>query len=238
MSVITPVYKALRDEALTSSGNSAVNAWRIANFKNVERGLKRIAVAEEHGIQACVGSLRIKKFSTTPDDIEYLETIGLAPHQCDTVEKQYALSQWMEFYGKITDYGLTSVRVVTTAGVNFIVDAFQNIVELETMRYHGIGTNSGAEAVGDTALGAELSTVYNPDNTRATGTLAEGAANIYRTVGTNTVDGSATITEHGIFSQAATGGGVLLDRSVFAGIGLSSGNSLQSTYDFTITAGS
>ncbi len=137
------------------------------------------------------------------------------------------------------DYGLISCRVITNNGVAFIVDAFQNVVELETMRYHGIGTNNTAEAATDSALGAELSTVYNPDNTRATGSLTEGAtANIYRTVGTNVVDGSATITEHGLFSQAATGGGVLLDRSIFAGIALSSGNSLQTTYDLTLTAGS
>lgn len=141
--------------------------------------------------------------------------------------------------GDIVDYGLVSARMVTTVGVNFIVDAFQNSVELETMRYHGIGTTNTAENVADSALAAELSTVYNPNDTRATGTLAEGAtANIYRTVATNNVDGAATIVEHGIFSQAATGGGVLLDRSVFAGIGMVSGNSLQSTYDLTFTAGS
>jgi len=140
--------------------------------------------------------------------------------------------------GDIIDYGLVSTKLVTTAGVNFLVDAFQNIVELETMRYHGIGTTNTAENAADTALAAELSTVYNPDNTRATGTLAEGAsANIYRTVGTNSVDGSATIVEHGVFSQAATGGGTLLDRSVFGGIGLTSGNSLQSTYELTLASG-
>ena len=142
-------------------------------------------------------------------------------------------------HGEVFDYGLISCRVVTTVGANFIVDAFQNSVELETMRYHGIGTTNTAENVADTALAAELSASYNPNDTRATGTLAEGAtANIYRTVGTNVVDGAVTIVEHGIFSQAATGGGVLLDRSIFAGIALVSGNSLQTTYDFTITAGS
>ena len=148
-------------------------------------------------------------------------------------------AQLTDNHGEVIDYGIVSVRVVTTVGVNFIVDAFQNAVELETMRYHGLGTNATAEAAGDTALGAELSTVYNPDSTRATGTLAEGAsANIYRTVATNNFDGSATITEHGIFSQAATGGGVLLDRSVFGGIAVVSGNSLQTTYDLTFAAGS
>lgn len=140
--------------------------------------------------------------------------------------------------GRWIEYGLASLRVVTTAGVNFIVDAFQNTVELEILKYHGIGTGTNAEAVGDTALQTELTTQYNPDSTRATGTTTEGGgANVYRTVGTNTVDASVAITEHGILSQAATGGGTLLDRSVFSAINLASGDSLQSTFDLTVTAG-
>jgi hypothetical protein len=141
--------------------------------------------------------------------------------------------------GEVVEYGLASMRVVTTAGVNFLVDALQGTVEPEILRYHGIGTGTNAEASGDAALQTEITTAYNPDSTRATGTLTEGAsANIFRSVGTNTVDGAAAITEHGVLSQAATGGGTLLDRSVFSVINLASGDGLQSTYDFTLTAGS
>lgn len=141
--------------------------------------------------------------------------------------------------GEFLELGLASMRVVTTAGVNFVVDAFQNTTELENLKFHGIGTGTNAEASGDTALQTELTTAYNPDNTRATGTTTEGAsANIYRTVGTNTVDATAAITEHGIFSVATSGSGTLLDRSQFSVINLASGDSLQSTYDLTLTAGS
>lgn len=140
--------------------------------------------------------------------------------------------------GSWEDYGLASLRVVTDTGVGFIVDAFQNLVELENMKFHGIGTGTNAEAAGDTALQTELTTQYNPNNTRATGSTTESAANIYRTVGTNTVDASAAVTEHGILSQAATGGGVLLDRSVFSVINLANGDSLASTYDLTLSSGS
>lgn len=142
--------------------------------------------------------------------------------------------------GKIEDIGEVSRRVVTTTGVNFIVDAFQNLVELENMKFHGIGSGTGAEAVGNTGLTTEFTTQYNPDNTRATGTTVEGAsANIYRTVGTNTVDASVTVNEHGIFDQAAVGGGTMVDRSMFSGspVSLTSGDSLQSTYDLTFSAG-
>jgi hypothetical protein len=140
--------------------------------------------------------------------------------------------------GEVLELGLASMRVVTTAGVNFIVDAFQNTVEVENLKFHGIGTGTNAEASADTALQTELTTQYNPDSTRATGSLTEGAsANIFRTVGTNTVDATAAVTEHGILSQAATGGGTLLDRSVFSVVNLASGDSLQSTYDLTFSAG-
>lgn len=135
------------------------------------------------------------------------------------------------------DIGLVSLRVVTTAGVNAIVDAFQNTVELENFKFHGMGTGTGAEASSDTGLGTELTTQYNPDNTRATGTTTEGAsANIYRTVGTNTIDsGTPAVTEHGVFS--ASSAGTLLDRSVFSAINLVSGDGITFTYDLTFTAG-
>lgn len=140
--------------------------------------------------------------------------------------------------GQVVPYGLASLRVVTDVGVGFIVDAFQNSVELEIMKFHGIGTGNTAENAADTDIETELTTEYQTDNTRATGSLTEGAtANIFRTVGTNTVDGAVAIVEHGILSSATVGSGVLLDRSVFSTINLGSGDSLQTTYDLTLSAG-
>jgi hypothetical protein len=143
--------------------------------------------------------------------------------------------------GLVVDYGLVSTRLVTTAGVNFIVDAFQGSTELENLRYHGFGTGTNAEATGDTALQTEETTQYASDNTRPTGSLAEGAsANIFRTVATYSPDsgGTRAITEHGVLSQAGTGGGTLLDRSVFSAVNLAAGaDSLQATYEITVSAG-
>jgi hypothetical protein len=136
--------------------------------------------------------------------------------------------------------GIASMRVITTTGVNFLTDAFQNLTEIELLNFHGIGTGVAAEAVGDTTLGTELTTEYNPNSTRATGTQSEPSANVYRTVGTNTLDsGTPAITEHGILSQAATGGGTLWDRSVFSAINLvgANGDGLASTYSMTSTSG-
>lgn len=135
--------------------------------------------------------------------------------------------------------GLASVAVVTDAGVAYIVDAFQNLTEMENLKFHGFGTGSTAEAASQTALVTELTTEYATDNTRPTGTTTEAAANIYRTVATLDPDADVNLREHGIFSQAATGGGTMLDRSVFASINLvgATGDTLQATYDFTITSG-
>lgn len=136
----------------------------------------------------------------------------------------------------LENFGVVSQRLVTDTGVGFIVDAFQNIVELENMKFHGLGTGSVAEAAGDTALGTELTTEYT-GNVRATGTTAESAANAFQTVATNTLDGTpgAALREHGVFS--ASSAGVLLDRSVYAAITLVSGDGLQSTYTLTFTSG-
>lgn len=140
--------------------------------------------------------------------------------------------------GERIDYGVVSRRVVTDAGVAFLVDDWDNNgQDISTLNFHGMGTGTTAEAAGDTALVTESTTALNPDSTRATGTRSQPAANQYRTVGTLTFDASAAITEHGIFSQAATGGGTLWDRSVFSAINVVSGDSIQATYTVTVSSG-
>jgi len=140
--------------------------------------------------------------------------------------------------GTIEHLGLLSTRLVTDNGVAFIVDDWDTgSTEIANLNYHGCGTGTNAEAQGDSALQTESTTVLNPDSTRATGTKSQPAANQLRSVGTVTFDGSAAITEHGILSQAATGGGVLWDRSVFSAINVGNGDSIQFTYTCTLSAG-
>lgn len=140
--------------------------------------------------------------------------------------------------GRIEHLGLVSTKLVTDAGVAYIVDDWDGGANvIDNFNYHGCGTGTTAEAAGDTALVTESTTALNPDNTRATGTKSQPAANQMRTVGTLTFDASAAVTEHGVFSQAATGGGTLLDRSVFSAINVASGDSIQFTYTLTLSAG-
>lgn len=143
--------------------------------------------------------------------------------------------------GTTIDYGVVSYRVVTSAGVNYIVDDFDNATgsaDVTNFKYHGIGTTNTAENASDTALAAESTTALNPDSTRATGTGSQPSANIYQSVGTLTADASIAAVEHGLFTTSGTGTGTLLDRSIFSTINLASADSIQTTYALTLTAGS
>lgn len=136
----------------------------------------------------------------------------------------------------VEDYGVVGRKVITDAGVAYLVDAYQNSTEFENMKFHGLGTGSTAEAAGDTALVTELTTEYT-SNVRATGTTAETSANVFSSVATNTLDGTpgAALREHGLFSASTVG--TLWDRTVFSSITLSSGDSLQSSYAGTLSSG-
>jgi hypothetical protein len=145
----------------------------------------------------------------------------------------------VERAGRWTTLGLASLRVITDAGVNYLAACFDNTNEPENFKYHGFGTGTGAEATGDTALGTEFTTQYATDNVRPTGSQGH-STNTYTTVATFSPDsgGTLAVTEHGIFSQAATGGGTLLDRSKFAAVNLvAASDSLQATYVLTLTSG-
>jgi hypothetical protein len=139
----------------------------------------------------------------------------------------------------LDDYGVIGTKVITDAGVAYLVDAWENIVELETMKYHGVGTGTTAEAASQTALVTESTTALNPDSTRATGSLTETSAPVFATVGTLTFDATAATTEHGLFSQAATGGGTMWDRTMYSAstINVASGDSIQFTYSMTASSG-
>jgi hypothetical protein len=152
-------------------------------------------------------------------------------------------SRWSVFWvGEyVEDYGVVSRRLVTDVFVNAVVDALDVGVgfTLSDFRYHGLGTGSTAEAANQTALVTELTTEYT-GNVRATGIATQPSANVYTSTATNTLDsGTPTLREHAVFTQAATGGGTMLDRSLYAAINLdgSVGDGLQSVYSLTVNSG-
>jgi hypothetical protein len=160
---------------------------------------------------------------------------------CVVIESRLLVAhrRWDDHMGRFMwdEYGEVSHKVITDAGVDRLEDSFRNAFEPETWNFHAIGTGTTAEAAAQTALVTELTTQYAPDNTRATGTQSASAANVYQSIGTNTVDAAVAITEHALMSQAATGGGVMWDRSVFAAINLASGDSVQTSYLATLSSG-
>lgn len=133
--------------------------------------------------------------------------------------------------GKVEDLGVICRRKVTTVFVNYLVDSMQDSTTypMNVFKYHDSGTGVTAESNAQTAL------ITPCGEARDTGTTIEGAsANIYKTVATHTYAGSFAITEHGVFSASAAG--TLLDRSVFAAINVTSGNSIEFTYQLTASA--
>lgn len=127
-------------------------------------------------------------------------------------------------------------NLIVNSGENFLVDAFQNLVEPEALIYHGSGTSTVAAAEGDVGLGAEVTTGLNPDSTRPScSVVGEGAAsNIRRCQATVSYDASLAITEWGLFNQASTAGGTMFSRVVFSAINVNSGDSIQFTWDMTV----
>lgn len=205
------VWQALKYGLPRFGQPAEVALYKLRNLPNLWRGLWRLAIARATGVPSYFGQVSLTKLGAD---------------------------------GRVIDYGLISLRVVTTAGVNAIVTNFNTAspsVSVFAFKFHGFGTGTTAEATGDTALVTELTTEYATASTRPTGTQTTGAtSNVYRTVATLSPGGSGSlaITEHGIFHQAATGGGTLLDRTVFSAVNLTRGSdSLQVTYDLTFTAG-
>lgn len=142
------------------------------------------------------------------------------------------------------DHGVVSRRVITTTGVEMLVDVFQSSGNGLSFKWHAIGLSSAAEAVGNTALTNEMTTAGYGSATRGQGTQTTGSAgaHVYETVATITIDSVTSgtpmvIQEHGIFKTSGVGSTGLWDRSLTGTQTLSTGDSIQVTYDLTINSG-
>lgn len=133
-------------------------------------------------------------------------------------------------YGKRTNYGVLSRRLVTNAGVAWLASAFTNTVEPEILNYHDCGTGTTAESAGQTAL------VTPFGGSRVTGTQSTpGSTNVYRSVATIPFTSTLAITEHGIFTASSSG--TMFDRSLFSAINVVNGNSIEFTWELTLPSG-
>jgi len=128
-------------------------------------------------------------------------------------------------------------KVVTDDFVEDIVDnLITEVAAFGDYKYHHTGTGVGAEAAADAGLGTpEL-------DARTVGTQVEHDSKTYKSIATETFDGVAAITEHGIFNTAGAGGppvtgGILMDRTVFAAINVVNTNQIEWTFTIGFTSG-
>lgn len=132
--------------------------------------------------------------------------------------------------GERIRYGVLSYKVVTTAFVTFVVDQLQTESSLfGDFKYHDSGVGITDPVVGDTDIET------TDGESRATGSQTETSATVYKSVGTISYTTTKAITEHGLFNAAT--GPTLMDRSEFAAINVVSGDSIQFTYELTVSAG-
>jgi hypothetical protein len=119
-------------------------------------------------------------------------------------------------------------NLVVNAGKDFVVDRLQSTSGSPAlMDYVAVGTGNTAAAAGDTALQTEI-------GTRVQGTLSQPASTTDRVVSTFAA-GNATgaLTETGRLNAAAAG--TLLGRIVFSVVNKGANDSLQVTYDLTVS---
>lgn len=124
--------------------------------------------------------------------------------------------------------------LIVDAGETKLRDCFiaTSCTSVQAFKFHGLGTSGTAAGETQTGCQTELTTQYNPDSTRATGSQTNNGANIYRTVGTNTVDATAAVQEWCLMDASSAGN--MWSRITFTTINLAASDSLQTTYDLTI----
>ena len=138
--------------------------------------------------------------------------------------KRYATGEW-------EDYGVVSVKKVTTAFANYVVDSLQNSTSepLDAFEWHDMGDDNTAEANTHTALQNSRETRIQNDGG------GENGANIYQSTATINASAGYTVEEHGIFS--AESAGTMMDRNLVANAPVVITNdSVEFTYELTVNA--
>jgi len=138
---------------------------------------------------------------------------------------------WARLYGAPGELKqeVRGENVVTTVGKEFIASFLRSAAAAAatfTARYIAIGTDSTAEAVGNTALGTEAA--------RQTGTASYTSGGIYNVVATfASGSGTGAITEYGLFSSST--GGTLISRDTESVINKGANDVLTVGYELTFS---
>lgn len=117
-------------------------------------------------------------------------------------------------------------NLIVTVGKNYITAWLAAATQsTEFMSYVGLGTGTTSPASGDTALQTELS---GGGYTRVQGTLTSLTNTWTNTVSFGPGNGTAAITEAGLFSTITSG--TMFARQVFAAYNKAAGDTLQITW--------
>lgn len=114
-------------------------------------------------------------------------------------------------------------NIFTQVGEDFITDLVDGTITKPANYYIGWGTGAGTAAKADTTLSTEVT-----DTARATATLSQPTSDTNQFVGTITATTTRAITNAGVFDAATVG--KLLLHSDFSVVNLSSGDSIQFTF--------
>lgn len=151
---------------------------------------------------------------------------------------------------EIEGYGIVGRKVITAHGVLHLANSMAATATytVSNFKFHAIGTGTTAEAATDTTLVTELTTEYNPNSTRATGSQAAAASSnnaTYTSAATNTLDsGTPAVTEHMLVNNATVAGETIptnqgWDRTVFSAVNLvgANGDGILTSYVTTFSSG-
>lgn len=128
------------------------------------------------------------------------------------------------------DLGLQSIKLVTTAFANYVVDSLQNSTTepLDAFQYHDMGDDNTAESNAHTSM-------QNSRESRVAGTQVENGAGIYQSVANITATAGYDVEEHGIFSAATVG--TMLDRNLVPNAPtVIADDVIEFTYELTVNA--
>jgi hypothetical protein len=120
-------------------------------------------------------------------------------------------------------------NLIVTTGRDAIVEQLVGSPAIDTPSHMAVGTSGTAPAAGNTALGGELDRQALTSKTRS--------GNVLTMVGDfGAGDGTGAIQEAGIFNAASSG--TLYARAVFSTINKGADDSLEITWDLTLSVSS
>lgn len=196
--------------------------------------IKGISILEYWKLRKIARKVRAGKVPEGVDSEEILRAMKItkAPSVMECLGLLYAKVERSD--GSIKDYGLVSVREVSSAFAAHLADCLTTSGDvLDDFNQHKMGAGSTAETSSQTAL---ITAQAGAQGATGNAAATHGAtSNIYRTIGTLTAGSSYGCREHGVF--AASTGGTLLDRSVVTNIALNTDDVVTWTYELTINPG-